>query len=90
MTLSRTATIPAHVLARELEGEIVILDLESGTYFGLDPVGARIWQLLAERRSLGDVCEAILKEFDASREEVETDVVRLTDDLAAKKLIQFE
>jgi len=36
-------TVPPHVIARRVGEDTVILDLASGTYFGLDPVGARIW-----------------------------------------------
>lgn len=49
MKLSISVAIPAQVLARRVGEEIVILNLESGVYFGLDPVGARIWGT-ADRR----------------------------------------
>jgi len=48
MNLSDKVTIPAQVMARTVGDETVILDLASGTYYGLDPVGARIWQLMSE------------------------------------------
>lgn len=89
MNLSEKLTIPPQVMARQVGEETVILDLASGTYFGLDPVGARIWQLLAEGRTLAEVCEAMLAEYEVSREEIERDVLRLAEELGAKRLIDI-
>ena len=44
-------TIPEDVVVRDLAGEAVLLHLGTGTYFGLDTVGTRIWHLLAEHQS---------------------------------------
>ena len=92
MAMSSRVTIRPDVLARNVGDETVILDLGSGTYFGLDPVGARIWSLLdngsGEGRSLNDVRDAMLAEFDVSREVLERDLVRLAESLRAQKLIE--
>jgi hypothetical protein len=87
MNLSDKLTIPPQVMARQVGEETVILDLASGTYFGLDPVGARIWQLLAEGGTLAEVCETMLSEYEVSQEEIERDVIRLAEELSAKQLI---
>ena len=50
MNLSDKVSIPTQVMARTVGDETVILDLASGTYYGLDPIGARIWQLMGEGR----------------------------------------
>ncbi|MND05317.1 Coenzyme PQQ synthesis protein D [compost metagenome] len=64
-----------------------MLDLQSGTYFGLDAAGCRIWELLSEGMTLAQVCEAMTQEFDVSRDEIERDVARLAEELAARGLI---
>ena len=79
--------IPEHVMARQLGDECVMLDLESGTYFGLDPIGARVWQLLCEGRAVEEVCDALAEEYEAPRAAIATDVERLLDELAAQGLI---
>lgn len=89
MNLSDKATIPAQVMAREVGNETVILDLASGTYFGLDPVGAQIWQLMAEDKTLAEVCEAMLATYEVSREDIERDVLKLAQDLSEKRLISL-
>ena len=89
MNLSDKATIPAQVMTREVGNETVILDLASGTYYGLDPVGAQIWQLMAEGKTLAEVCEAILATYEVSREDIERDVLKLAQDLSEKRLISL-
>ncbi len=87
MKLSDKVTIPAQVMARQVGEETVILDLVGGSYFGLDPVGARIWQLMAEGKTLAEVCEAMLSLYEVSREDIERDVLGLAKDLSEKQLI---
>lgn len=87
MKLSDKLSIPSQVMARTVGDETVILDLASGTYFGLDPVGARIWELLGEGRTLGQVCDQMLEEYAVSREELERDTLRLTQELLDQGLI---
>lgn len=87
MNVTDAVTIPAQVMARQVGDETVILDLASGTYFGLNPVGARIWQLLAEGRTLVDVCATMRAEYEVTREDIERDVLSLAEELRAKQLI---
>ena len=87
MSLSDIVTIPSQVMARQVGNESVILDLASGTYYGLDPVGARIWQLMTEGQTLAQVCETMLAEYEVSREDIERDVLALVQNLADKQLV---
>ncbi len=90
MNLTDKVTIPPQVMARQVGDETVILDLASGTYFGLEPVGARIWQLMGEGRTLAEICDTMLAEYDAAREVLEGDVIRLAEELLDKKLIGIQ
>ena len=87
MNLSEMITIPTHVMARQVGDETVILDLASGTYFGLDPIGARIWQLIGEGKASGEICDALLAEYEVSRVELLGDVERLLEELGSNGLI---
>ena len=89
MRLSDKATVPEQVMARQVGDETVILDLASGTYFGLDPVGARIWQLLTEGKTLSEICAVMLAEFEVAREDIERDVLNLAEELQARRLIDL-
>jgi len=76
-----------NVVFRELEGEAVILNLETGTYFGLNEVGTRIWALIQEHRSLGRVFEAMRAEYGVSPDVLKSDLLRLVEELRAKGLV---
>jgi hypothetical protein len=84
------ASIPKQVMARQVGEDTVILDLAGGTYYGLDPVGARIWQLMGEGKSLEEICDTLLVEYDVTREVLLRDVLELTDKLHSQKLISLE
>jgi hypothetical protein len=85
--LPASVTIPSDVLARQVGDETVILHLGSGNYYGLDPVGARVWQLLGEGRTPADACEQLLAEYDVSRAQLEGDLRSLLQDLLANGLL---
>lgn len=87
MKLTDRVRIPQEVLARQVGEETVMLDLAKGAYFGLDPIGARVWQLLAEGKTLADACDAIVEEYDVSREDAERDLLALAAELLAQGLI---
>jgi hypothetical protein len=79
-------TIAARAVAREVGDEVVILDLETGTYYGLDRIGARIWSLLSAGRTLDEVRQAILAEFEVERSRLESDIDRLLVQLVESQL----
>lgn len=87
MTSDETFDVPAGVAARRVGNETVILDLGSGHYYSLNEVGTRIWELVAEGRSLDAVCAALVEEFDADRALIDADATSLIEDLVANGLL---
>ncbi|HKO01421.1 MAG TPA: PqqD family protein, partial [Thermoanaerobaculia bacterium] len=75
------------IVFKQVGDEMVLLDFERGIYFGLDPIGARIWQLITEEKSVAAIVDALADEYDVARDELERDVAELLDDLAARGLI---
>ena len=86
ISLSDSMLIRDEVVFRELGGEAVLLNLKTGAYFGLDPVGTRIWQLLVEHGSVAHVMEVMLGEYDIDRERLERDLLELCGELCATGL----
>ena len=80
-------TISTDVLAQELAGETVLLDLASESYFGLDTVGTRIWQLLEQGRGQEEIVDTLLGEYDVERGVLERDVEELLGRLSDSGLI---
>ncbi len=87
MDLSGKIAIPPQVMARQVGDEQVILDLASGTYFGLDPVGARAWGLLAEGKIISEVCDTMVDEYDVTRAVLEADILTLVKTMVDRKLV---
>jgi hypothetical protein len=82
--------IPEDVVFRDLDGEGVVLNLATGTYFGLNPTGTRVWHLIQDGKATDDIVHAIVAEFDVSPETAATDVAALLVDLEAKGLVSRE
>lgn len=82
---SRVVWTPNH-LSSELAGEIVILSLADGVYYGLDAVGARIWQSLEQPRSVRDVVSDVADTYAVDRARCERDVLAFLGDLCAHQL----
>ena len=83
-------TISEEALSQEVNGETVILDLKSESYFGLDEVGTRVWQLLQENGDVQKVFDAMLEEFDVDADTLASDMKNLIDDLIEKGLISSD
>lgn len=77
------------VLFRELEGEAVLLDLDAGTYFGLNEVGTRAWALIGEGVALGGVREVLLREYEVAPERLWEDLLALVGELLEHRLVEL-
>ena len=74
----------------DLAGEAAILNIKSGTYYGLDPVGARIWKLIQQPRSVDEVRQALLDEYEVEPERCDRDLLVLLEKLLAEGLIEVK
>jgi len=73
-----------------LADEAVILGMKDGVYYGLDPVGARIWQLVEQPITLRDVVDVLVREYDVDRERCAVDVLAFARDLANRGLLELQ
>lgn len=74
----------------DLKGEAAILNLQNGVYYGLNPVGARIWTLIHTPRRVNEVRDIIVEEYDVEAARCEHDLLSLLHDLAAQGLIEVK
>lgn len=87
MTDEAKYKIAQNVMVREVKDGAVLLDVEKGIYFGLDPIGLQVWRLISEGNSLGSVCNQLLAEYDVSQSTLTTDIHNLMKDLSAQGLV---
>ena len=73
----------------ELSSEVVILSMREGVYFGLDGVGARIWSLVQQPTTLGEVTEVIVSEFEVAEEKAFADLCALAGEMAVHGLVRL-
>ena len=71
-----------------VEGEVVILNLADGVYYGLDEVGARVWELLREPRTVAELRDVVAAEYDVDAPTAEGDLRELLEELAARRLVE--
>lgn len=88
--MSRATTFPKRnesVAAQFADGEAVLLDIESGQYFSLNPVGSRIWELCDGTRSATEIVSVICNEFDVAEDVAAVDTRDILRELEKAKLV---
>jgi hypothetical protein len=88
LTRDARLKIPEQVVTRQVGDETVLLNLESGTYFGLDPVGSRFLELLQAEGALVAAMDRMLEEFEVNEAQLEADLLQLADEMLASGLLE--
>ena len=81
--------VPKDVVWTKLGEEVAILNSDTGTYFGLDPVAARIWCLMAEGKTTEDVVSTLLSEYLVDEQRLRSDLSELIEQLVARSLVKI-
>jgi hypothetical protein len=91
MTLGPASRVAAAAdqVSCELDGEAVILHLGEGVYFGLDPVGAHVWSLLEQERSVAELRDAVVAAYEVDAATAEADLLDLLGEMAARGLVEL-
>ena len=75
-------------ISSELGDEAVILNLDSGVYYGLNEVGARVWELIQQPQSFSELLRVLLEEYDVSMEACRHDLTTMLLDLKSADLVE--
>lgn len=81
-------TVSPRQISSAMGAEQAILQLDSGKYFGLNPVGSRVWQLAAEPRKVSDILATLLAEYEVPADRCRADLLALLEKLRAAGLIE--
>lgn len=76
-------------LSADMKGEAVVLDCKQGVYYSLNEVGATVWNFVQEPRTIAQITEKILNEYDVPAQQWESDLAKLLADLSAAGLIEI-
>lgn len=85
---SNGVAIPEKVLVRQLDDEIVILDLASESYFGLDEVGTAMWNEMTNADSIEHAYQSLLEQYEVEPETLRADMQGLLQQLIEKQLLE--
>lgn len=88
MTLNDKVKISDKIVYQKVEDETVLLDLENGSYYGLNSVGSRIWELLSEKQEIQSVFDSMIKDYEVKPEKLQQDILSLLHKLRTKGLIE--
>jgi Coenzyme PQQ synthesis protein D (PqqD) len=88
VTLNDSLRIPDGVATRKIGDETILLNLETGTYFGLDAVGSRFLELLEQYGDISVAHRTMLEEFDVQSQTLEADILRLVEEMRSKGLLE--
>lgn len=76
-------------VSAEVDGEAVILGMDRGEYYGLDPVGTRIWQLVQSPVSVAQIQDALVAEYDVTADQCLADLQALLNQMRQEGLIEI-
>ena len=91
MTLDITASITRHpdMLSAEIGGEAVMMSIEKGAYFGLNPIATRIWDLIEQPQTIAELIAVISEEYDVSDEQCAADVQEFVADMIERGIARL-
>ena len=90
ISIESTIVVKMDQISSDLLGEVVILDLRTGLYYGLDEVGARVWNMVQRPQTVSAMRDAIAGEYDVDPDRCEKDLIALLNELHTNGLIKVE
>jgi hypothetical protein len=83
-------TVPANVVYRTFAQETVLLNIKTGEYHGVDPIGARFLEVMQEAPHLAAASEILANEYEQPLTRIEDDLVAFTRDMERRGLIELQ
>ena len=88
ITRDTIVVVADEVVSCDLDGEAAILDIKDGIYYGLDPVGAKIWNLIQKPLVIDEIIKIILNEYDVDKDQCTNDILELIEELLDNRLVK--
>lgn len=85
---SSKITFSDQILFREMQGEAVLLNIETGIYFGLDETGTATWNIMQKEKQIGKIADYLLKHYDVDPKTCREDLLKFITNLEKNGLIQ--
>ena len=89
INLNTTLQRRADLISADMDGDVVMLDVEKGKYFGLNAVGAHIWEAIETPQNVSDLCTQVETAFEVSRDVCETDTLAILKDMHGRGMLHI-
>lgn len=89
VTIDSIIVVADDVVSCDLDGEAAILNIKDGIYYGLDPIGAKIWNLIQKPKRINEIIQVIIEEYDVKTEECQRDIIELIEQLLSNDLVKI-
>ncbi len=88
--ISKSTIVRQHsdIVSSPCDGETVMMSIEKGNYYGMEPVASRIWELIGKPAKVGDIIDMLTDEYEVSHEDCEKDVLYFLNELASDNMIE--
>lgn len=90
LTLSSTVSQSLNQISAQLGDETVMMNIEKGNYYGLDSVGRKIWEKIAQPQTVGALCDQLVLEYAVDRSTCEKDVLKFLGNMLEQELITVQ
>lgn len=88
--LPKKIKISENVLFQEIDNEYILLNMKTELYFGLNDIGARVWQIISQEGTTDTLIEKIMAEYEVSADVLKADISELLNELSKEQLISIE
>ena len=89
ITCDSTISQIEDIVASDIDNEKVMMSIEKGQYFGLEPTGSRIWEMIETPVRVSDIIDTLLGQYDVDRETCERDLLAFLGELDEAGIIQI-
>ncbi len=78
-----------NIVTNEIDGELVMVNIDMGKYYGFDNIGTKVWELIEEETKIADIIKKLLEEYNAPEEIIEKDVLKFLTKLEEERIIKI-
>ena len=81
--------VSQEVLSSKIDEEIILMSIKADSYFGIDPVGSQVWEILSKQPlTTNEIVQLMMEDYEVDEETCRVDVQAFIDDMYARKLIE--
>ena len=88
LSLQTTVIVSSQQISCPLGDEAAILNMKNSVYYGMNPVGATVWNLLKQPKTIAEIRDAIIEEYEVEEKRCEQDLLTLLEEMRSEGLIE--